>query len=97
MDYIAGFLFFIAVLLAVYFVGDTNSVKSIRSKMTKRDKILVYITVTIVLSGEFLLVVLLNIGVIIKSYAIMIFCVYPLIVIISSTLFYFKFLKSKKK
>lgn len=97
MNYIAGFLFFIAVLLTVYFVGNTNSAKSIRSKMTKRDKILVYITVTIVLSGEFLLVVLLKNEVIIKSYGIMIFCVYPLIVIISSALFYFRVLTSKKK
>lgn len=65
--------------------------------MTKQDKILTYITVAIVLVGEFLLVLLLNSGIVNKAYGIIIFCAYPLIVIIFSSLFYYLVLKTKKK
>jgi len=97
MENLLGVIFFIAILLAVFFIGSSKSSKSMRSNMTKQGKILTYITVAIVLVGEFLLVVLLNNGVINKKYGIIIFCVYPLIVIIFSSLFYYLVLKSKKK
>jgi cytochrome bd-type quinol oxidase subunit 2 len=97
MEKLLGVFFFIAILLAVFFIGNSKSAKSMRSNMTKQDKILTYITVAIVLVGEFLLVALLNNRVINKEYGIIIFCVYPLVVIIFSTLFYYLVLKTKKK
>ena len=91
-----GVIFVIAFLLAVFFVGNSKSAKSIRFNMTKQDKILTYITVAIVLVGEFFLVILLNNRVISKDYGIIIFSVYPLVVIIFSTLYYYLVLKTKK-
>lgn len=97
MEKLLGVFFFIAILLAVFFIGNSKSAKSMRSKMTRQDKCLVYITVAISLIGEFLLVALLNNRVINKEYGIIIFCVYPLVVIIFSTIYYYKVLKPKKK
>lgn len=83
--------------LVIVLVGNSKFSKSVRTKMTCQDKILVYITVAIVLLGEFLLVILLNNGIVNKAYGIIIFCVYPLVLIIFSSLFYYLVLKTKKK
>lgn len=75
--------------LLIFLVGNSKFSKSLRAKMTFQDKTLVYITVAIVLLGELFLVLLLNRGIVNKVYGIMIFCVYPLVVIIFSSLFYY--------
>lgn len=82
--------------LLIFLVGNSKFSKSLRAKMTFQDKTLVYITVAIVLLGELFLVLLLNRGIVNKVYGIMIFCVYPLVVIIFSSLFYY-LVKSKKE
>ena len=97
MEKLLGVFFFIAFLLAAFLIGNSKYGKSTRSNMTKQDKILTYTTVAIVLLGEFLLVILLNNGIVNKAYGIVIFCLYPLVIIIFSTLFYYLGLKTKKK
>jgi hypothetical protein len=91
-----GLFFLFAFLLGSFLVGNSKSAKSIRSQMSKQMKMLTYIAIAIILTGEYLLVVLLNNGGINKEYGIVIFCVYPLIVIILSSLFYYLVLKPKK-
>ena len=97
MEKLFGVLYFLAILLVVFLIGSSKFSKSIKSNMIKQDKILTYITVIIVLLGELVLVILLNNKIINKPYGIILFCVYPLVVISFSVLFYYLVLKTKKK